>query len=273
MECLGNTAEQRAQYRRDYIASKKEAERAGVPFDVDSFNTRWLAGLASPKHKYTKRPKEGADDLPKQEAGTEAGKEREAEKGSKEEKTEAGAQVLGVVEFFDLLAISEAVNDVVVDFLASHNIQEPRKLSQSLFTALCIDIGAQVFRNGKLLKKEGDNYNSYDIHKLTQVLGVYRRVAQECDKVATKYAFCDFCGINQWYLYNSRSDIVTPERSQLVQKLFELADSSYKSSLLDKNMSTPLGVMASVNNDIYNVRSEKNDAVPIVSASTLKMLE
>ena len=262
MQALGNTKEERAQYRKDMITAKKDAERDGKPFDIEAFNVQWVAGLASPKHKYTKRPKE---ETPQEET------QGEAQRGTPEH---VDGEIVAQVTRFDLDLINEAVGDVITAFMESHGITEPRKISQSLFSAMCIDIGEQVFKRSKILRRDDHSHpTAYDTNKLKQVLGIYRRTAQECDKVATKYAFCDFCGISNWYLYNTRLQDVTPEHMHLVEKLFDMTDTTYKSSLLDKNMNTPLGVMASVNNDIYNAKQEDRAGVPVVESSTLRMLE
>ena len=266
MECLGNTKEERAQYRRDYIKMKQEADRQGKPFDIEEFNTLWSAGLATPKEKYTKRPKI-QEDAPE-------GKENETPKKGEGKPEKIQGEVLGKCDRFDVELITEAVGDVVTDFMESHGIQEPRKISQSLFSAMCIDIGEKVFKRSRILRRDDHSHpTAYDREKLQQVLGIYRRVAQECDKVATKHAFCDFCGISNWYLYNTRLSQLTPQDMQLVEKLFDMTDTAYKSSLLDKNMNTPLGVMASVNNDIYNVRQEERASVPMIEAGALRTLD
>jgi hypothetical protein len=153
------------------------------------------------------------------------------------------------------ITASEIINrieDVKESFELSNGVTNWRKESPSMFSAFCMQVGKQVFDNGKKnllkVKQEQRDYVipcPYDVDYLKALYEYYTYLCGVCDVPIRVYDFATFCGMKQQVIYDKGRELTSSVRD-LFLKIGQDNESSLESVGIGGKRNS-LVIMASLN--------------------------
>lgn len=153
------------------------------------------------------------------------------------------------------ITASEIINrieDVKESFELSNGVTNWRKESPSMFSAFCMQVGKQVFDNGKKnllkVKQEQRDYVipcPYDVEYLKALYEYYTYLCGVCDVPIRVYDFATFCGMKQQVIYDKGRELTSSVRD-LFLKIGQDNENSLESVGIGGKRNS-LVIMASLN--------------------------
>lgn len=184
------------------------------------------------------------------------------------------------IEYIKNSDIEILENDIFMyihEYCSNFDIDDIKIVSQSVWNGCMSYICKTYIKPSKILKKQGDIHNSYDIDFIDSLADFYIYLCQVYDKECSLYGFSNLTGIQdtlflEWENnYNGRYDMqASPKRSELAKKIRSARENSLSDKLL--NGKNPVGVLGILNHFYgWNMPGVKESATK--SAGTLADLQ
>jgi len=146
------------------------------------------------------------------------------------------------------------IDSVIYQFCERDKIEDMKKERQTVFQALCMDIGKAVKQSQYIIDQERSKRNGgkvYDVRRVAALADCYLSLCARYTKAPFIVDFARFAGVSEsWLLLNGDGDRngqgLTPERVQLVQKLRQAQELGLASMIADGRQN-PTGALAILN--------------------------
>ena len=153
------------------------------------------------------------------------------------------------------VGVSDMVYSYIENFCRRENIEDMRKERQTMWKALCMAIGADIFKRSKLLhdvpreKTQGGIYYDYD--KLLALCDLWGGLCYKFGKAPMIDDFARFAGVSDSMIYNAGGNYpnlekATPARTVLLKKLHTMQENGLSALIVDGRQN-PTGALAALN--------------------------
>lgn len=153
------------------------------------------------------------------------------------------------------VGLVDLINSYIENFCNRENIQDMRKERQTMWKALCMAIGSDIFKRSKYLhdvqreKTQGGIY--YNYKALMALCDLWGGLCYKFGKAPMVDDFARFAGVSDSMIYNAGGNYpnlekATPARTVLLKKLHTMQEMGLSALIVDGRQN-PTGALAALN--------------------------
>lgn len=179
--------------------------------------------------------------------------------------------------------IKQQIDDAIYDFMTYEckpPIEDMAKARQPRWSACCMYIGQRVFK--KIIRPQerisNGKWVGIDVERVNAIIPLWLYYCSVFDKTPLKADFGYFAGFSVSWLYDFKSQGVTPERLELFQKLSEIQENGIKGIITD-GKANPTGNIVILNHDhgyatsTVSIQHETKQAIEATNLPKLGVLD